>query len=237
LWVNLFKDKYLKGHLPFTVSVVGGSLIWNSVVKAIRMLEDGFIFKIGDGNSSFWYDSWIVKEKLSSLVPFVAIQDTQLRITDVWFDGKWNFQHLYTCLPEAMVNNIKSLQPRIVNGLPDVWTWHHSSSGVYSTKDAYSWFLNPLSTDNHLNWQWIWRLKLPASIQFFIWQVLHRSIPTKEVLYHRRVCNSNLCPRCLVAVESIDHCLFLCTDAVRVWRACGLPQIPNSTQGIDSFEW
>jgi hypothetical protein len=67
--------------------------------------------------------------------------------------------------------------------------------------------------------------------------VLHRSIPTKEVLYHRWVCNSNLCPRCLVAVESIDHCLFLCTDVVRVWRACGLPQIPNSTQGIDSFEW
>jgi hypothetical protein len=122
LWVNLFKDKYLKGHLPFTVSVVGGSVIWNSVVKAMRMLEDGFIFKIGDGNSSFWYDSWIVNEKLSSLVPFVAIQDTQLRIKDVWFDGKWNFQHLYTCLPEAMVNNIKFLQPRIVNGLPDVWT-------------------------------------------------------------------------------------------------------------------
>jgi hypothetical protein len=141
----------LKGHLPFTVSVVGGSVIWNYVVKAMRMLEDGFIFKIGDGNSSFWYDSWIVNEKLSSLVPFVAIQDTQLRIKDVWFDGKWNFQHLYTCLPEAMVNNIKSLLPCIVNGLPDVWTWHHSSSGVYSTKDAYSWLLNPLSTGNHLN--------------------------------------------------------------------------------------
>jgi hypothetical protein len=94
LWVNLFQDKYLKGQLPFSVSVSGGSVIWNSVAKPMGMLRDGFTFKIGDGNSSFWYDSWIVKEKLSSQVPFVAIQDTHLRIRDVWVNGKWNFQLL-----------------------------------------------------------------------------------------------------------------------------------------------
>jgi ribonuclease HI len=40
-----------------------------------------------------------------------------------------------------------------------------------------------------------------------------------------------------VAVESIEHCLFLCVDAVVVWRACGLYQLPNTTQGISSFDW
>jgi hypothetical protein len=52
------------------------------------MLQEGFSVKIGNGNSNFWFDSWVLKEKLGSAVPFVAIQDTDMRIKDVWQDGK-----------------------------------------------------------------------------------------------------------------------------------------------------
>jgi hypothetical protein len=55
----------------------------------------------------------------------------------MWFNGKWNFQQLYTCLPEAMVNTIKSLQPRIFNGLPDVWTWHHNWQQIWQMKHGF----------------------------------------------------------------------------------------------------
>jgi hypothetical protein len=73
LWVNIFKEKYLKGRLIFNASATGGSAIWNSIVKALNMLQDGFRFKIGDGNSKFWYEPWVFKDKLCSKVPFVDI--------------------------------------------------------------------------------------------------------------------------------------------------------------------
>jgi hypothetical protein len=73
LWVNIFKEKYLKGQLIFNASATGGSAIWNSIVKALNMLQDGFRFKIGDGNSKFWYKPWVFKDKLCSKVPFVDI--------------------------------------------------------------------------------------------------------------------------------------------------------------------
>jgi hypothetical protein len=57
------------------VSVAGGSCVWNSLAKALHMLRDGFSLKIGDGSSSVWYDPWVIKENLCSVVPFVAIQD------------------------------------------------------------------------------------------------------------------------------------------------------------------
>jgi hypothetical protein len=73
LWVKLMGEKYLKGQSIFNVPVSGGSTVWNSINKALNLLKDGFTMKIGDGNSKFWYDLWVLKEKLCLMVPFVAI--------------------------------------------------------------------------------------------------------------------------------------------------------------------
>jgi hypothetical protein len=67
LWVNIIKEKYLKGRFILNTSVAGGSVIWNSILKAVSMLRDGFTIKIGDGSSKFWYDPWVFKDKLSSV--------------------------------------------------------------------------------------------------------------------------------------------------------------------------
>jgi ribonuclease HI len=105
------------------------------------------------------------------------------------------------------------------------------------TKDAYEWLLQPLPINNHVNWKWIWQSKLPANIQFFAWQVFHGSIPTREVLHHRRVCHTNICLRCSVSSETIAHCLFWCSDAVGVWKAYKLEHILPSLQQGDLFSW
>jgi hypothetical protein len=160
----------------------------------------------------------------------VEIHDTTVKINDVWKNGKWNLDELYTVIPNFVKNAICQIQPCIVEDLPDVWVWQHSSSGIFTTKDAYEWLLKPLPINNHVNWKWIRQSKFPANIQFFVWQVFHGSIPTKEVLHHRRVCNSNLCPRCSTGSETIEHCLFWCFDAVCVWKAYGLERILPSPQ-------
>ncbi|MCH80050.1 ribonuclease H protein [Trifolium medium] len=129
-----------------------------------------------------------VKEKLCSLVPFVAIQDTAIRINEIWKNGRWDLENLYTNIPDFVKNTILSLRPYIVEDIPDVWVWHNSTTGVYTTKDAYEWLLKPLPINNHVNWKWIWKLKVPANIQFFVWQVVHGAIPTREMLNHRQWC-------------------------------------------------
>jgi hypothetical protein len=96
--------------------------------------------------------------------PVVAIQDTNMKINDVWLNGGWNFQTLYTHLPDNIVTAIEALQPRFVPNLPDVWTWSNTTSGVYSVKDAYIWLLRPAPLQEHVNWQWIWQLQVPANI-------------------------------------------------------------------------
>jgi ribonuclease HI len=237
LWVNIVKEKYLKGRLIFNASVTGGSAVWNSVVKALNMLQYGFKFKIGDGNSKFWYEPWVFKDKLCSKVPFVDIHDTIAKINEVWQDERWKLENLYTIIPESVKEAIYQIQPCIVDDLPDVWVWQHSSSGTFTSKDAYEWLLQPLPINNHVNWKWIWQSTLPANIQFFAWQVFHGSIPTREMLHHRRVGHSSLCLRCSLHSETIDHCLFRCPEAACVWKAHKLEYILPSTQNGDLFSW
>jgi hypothetical protein len=143
LWVRLMSEKYLKGRSIFKVAVTGGSATWNSINKTLHMLKDGFSVKIGDGYSKFWFDSWVFKEKLSSMVPFVAIQHTDMRINDVWQNGRWNLEKLYTIILDIVRDAILPLRPYIVDDIPDIWVWHNSSTGVYTTKDAYEWLLQP----------------------------------------------------------------------------------------------
>jgi hypothetical protein len=197
------------------------------------MLKDGFTVKIGNGNSRFWYDLWVLKEKLCSVVPFVAIQDTEIRIKEVWQDGMWHLDRLYTTIPDNVRDSILSLKPCIVEDIPDVWVWNNTSSGIYTAKNAYEWLLKPFPINNHLNWSWIWKIKVPANIQFFVWQVVHGAVPTKDVLNHRHVCASNLCPRCSGTPETIEHCLFRCPEAVGIWRRCDLEHILPSLTGVD----
>ncbi|CAJ2633416.1 unnamed protein product [Trifolium pratense] len=66
---------------------------------------------------------------------------------------------------------------------------------------------------------------------------MHGSIPTRDVLHHRRVCTSNLCPRCLTGSETIEHCLFHCVEAVCVWKTYGLDSTLSFLQGGDPFSW
>jgi hypothetical protein len=237
LWVNIIKEKYLKGRFILNTSIAGGSVIWNSILKVVYMLRDGFTLKIGDGSSKFWYDPWVFKDKLSSLIPFVDIHDIALQIKEVWMHGKWNLEDLYTNIPGYVKDAILQIKPYLVNDIPDVWVWHGSCSGIFTVKDAYEWLLQPSPINNHENWKWIWQSKLPANIQFFIWQLLHGSIPTRGVLQHRRVCNLNICPRCSTSPETIEHCLFWCVDAVCVWKACGLENILLSLHNSDLFNW
>ncbi|KAK2425496.1 hypothetical protein QL285_035738 [Trifolium repens] len=229
LWVSLFNDRYLKGQLPFNC----GSVIWNVVAKAMQILKEGFTLEIGDGESSFWHDSLALKERLCSVVPVVAIQDTTMKINDVWLNGGWNFQTLYIHLPDNIVTAIEALHPRFVPNLPDVWTWSNATSGVYSVKDSYNWLLKPAPLQEHANWQWIWQFQVPANIQFFVWQIIHGLIPVRVVLHHRHVCNTDVCPRCTNASESIEHCLFYRPTSIHIWRACGIHSLPP--QGTDTF--
>jgi len=58
-WVSILSHKYtssakILNHSTSTPS----SITWNSIIKAKNILKNGFSWRAGSGESSFWYSHW-----------------------------------------------------------------------------------------------------------------------------------------------------------------------------------
>jgi hypothetical protein len=109
-------------------------------------------------------------------------------INNLWNNDKFIVDDLHTALPLTISEDIKSLNPCIIPSMEDTWIWNASLNGEYSTRSGYHWLLSQREMESSKEtWNWIWKLLVAASVQFFIWQTCHCSIPTKSVLVHRGV--------------------------------------------------
>lgn len=65
----------------------------------------------------------------------------------------------------------------------------------------------------------MWGLNLPPKFALFIWKVIHRILPVREVLVRKGMVEDVLCPVCGLGRESLEHLFFECDAARRVGRA------------------
>jgi len=138
LWSQILSARYLQGSNIFLTRNSKGSPIWNAIVKTLKVLEDGFHFKIGNGTSSMWYEPWLLKDPLCHLVPFVQIQDIDLQIRDIITRDGGNLQNVYTMLSQDVRSKILETTSHLVDDVTDNWIWNNCTSGAYSAKSAYS---------------------------------------------------------------------------------------------------
>ncbi|KAJ1385496.1 Ribonuclease H domain [Sesbania bispinosa] len=116
-----------------------GSQFWNALLKAARPLRDGFRMRIGNGETSFWYEDWLGTGPLYNSVFVVDIHDTALRICDLWDNQSWHLQHLYTVLPVELQGTIQATNFHLNEDILYLITWAPNLSGCYTVKDGYKW--------------------------------------------------------------------------------------------------
>lgn len=227
LWVSVLSSKYLQGGNLFEASHRKGSLIWSSITKALGELIGGFKMKLGsDGHSSFWHHSCLSTRVLCHEVEVVYFYDLDKRICDVWNGGDWALNRLYTPFNPDLMLHIQTLKPFLVDGIPNTWVWTHTYSGQYTARSGYTWLHSGVDdTSMHESWSWLWKLHLPANIQFLLWQVCREALPTCGLLHRRGVTQFALCPRCLAMEETLRHCIFECGHVVALWRKFGIDNI------------
>ena len=133
-------------------------------------------------------------------------------VSDIYVDGCWNFDILYTQFPLDVKLEIQSvfLNPNVSN----VHIWDPSAFGSYSTKCAYAWltrlddlFSLNLTNDNSDSWSWIWKLRVPENLKHFAWLIMHNCLPTNCFIFHRHITQDASCHLCCVTKEIILHVL------------------------------
>nr|KYP40243.1 hypothetical protein KK1_038436 [Cajanus cajan] len=83
-------------------------------------------------------------------------------------------------------------------------------------KDVYTFVRKPHSKVKRE--QAIWNKAIPPSKTFTVWRLIHKRIPTEDVLQKRGVIITSICSHCYNAYEIADDLFFFCPFAGQLWK-------------------
>lgn len=99
--------------------------------------------------------------------------------------------------------------------VPDMHIWLPTSSGEYSAKSAYKWFLAG-STLFELT-ERIWKSWAPPRCKLFVWLTSLNRCWTADTLARRGLDHQESCPLCDQQEETVQHILVSCVFARDIW--------------------
>ncbi|CAL1397177.1 unnamed protein product [Linum trigynum] len=71
----------------------------------------------------------------------------------------------------------------------------------------------------------MWALQIPPKLKLFVWQILHRILPTTEALIEKWVLVLPRCPMCCAESETMEHLFWECPVAAALWASSGLEHL------------
>lgn len=135
----MLSKKYLKDNSILETPSRYGSPIWNSIVKARDALRDGYGFRVGNGDSSFWYSPWPTPTPICYQIFAVDIHDANNRIRDVYDSAGWHLDRLVTSLSDQLGHLITNTKLFLNDQVQDGFIWKGNLDGIYSAKEGYKW--------------------------------------------------------------------------------------------------
>ncbi|XP_073118526.1 uncharacterized protein [Henckelia pumila] len=121
------------------------SASWRRLMKIRNRAESEIGWRIGDGDISFWFDTWFPDGPLSSLV---SIQRHPNRLVS-WFmdDRNWNLGRLLLVLPQEVAFRV--LEVPIQREAKGNTIWKISINGRFSLKSAWDLVAEDWHKDGH----------------------------------------------------------------------------------------
>ncbi|GKV00581.1 hypothetical protein SLEP1_g13249 [Rubroshorea leprosula] len=189
---------------------------------------------VGEGNGTlFWHDQWVgdysLKDRFYRLFNISSNKEALISNMGEWRDGEWQWS--WSWRRELFAWEIDILQElreevrkrKLVQGQEDRWIWKKDPRGKYSVSSAYN-LLNTTPIPNLPgDYNLIWNGRVPLKVAAFAWKVMQNRIPTKDNLQKRGVLGSEedqSCVLCGKEAESVNHLLFSCPIAWKVWSSC-----------------
>ena len=145
----------------------------------------------------------------------------------------WDWTSLSRYLPHHILDRISSfdLGNDVIEDTP---LWTASTSGSFTIPLAVA-LLRESDPSDGIQWDWIWKIRVPYRVQVFLWLLFHRRLLTNAERFRRKFSSDPLCGICLEAMEDLDHLFRRCHIAQDVWQTlhnCGL----SSTATEENFQ-
>ncbi|KAL5184207.1 hypothetical protein HKD37_17G047952 [Glycine soja] len=196
-----------------------------------KTLHQQIKWKVEAGDKvRFWEDKWInhdqsLAEKYPRLYLNSAHQHQLIGSLGKHNNGgwEWNFswrRQLFESEIDLAISFLSEVEGKsIQNSGSDTWVWAADVSGIYTTRSAYSSFLEEVAVENlHDCFVDLWKIKIPSKIGVFAWRLLWDRLPTKSNLRARQVHIPDMtCPFCRGEEENASHIFIHCIQIQPIW--------------------
>lgn len=214
-------------HSDFTKDLVD---LQNNSAIGPNLSFNNFSWLVKNGNSVlFWEDIWLdgilLKDTFKRLYRISNLKEVEVRVFyDLWdcYDHKSNV-FWKRSLRSSDEDDLLSME-NIIKGIslsspPDKFIWSLSKD-PYSVKEGTKRFYD-FSISEHMNWNFIWSIKVPAKITIFLWKLHSKVLPTKSFLSDRlgSFLGSSLCSLCKSHNETLNHLFWECNLSKSCWRS------------------
>ncbi|CAL1375269.1 unnamed protein product [Linum trigynum] len=237
LLARVYKGKYFPtGSFLSATARSRPSWGWQSVLYGRQLLLRGLRWQVGNGRSvSALEDSWVpaLHPQPPLANPLVLPREGILKVADLLCpgEGRWSEEKLCQWFSPASIKAIKAI-PLSRQDIGDKLIWHETGDGVFSVKSAYHLAVAVDAQQGHWgptvslmdrpSWIRLWGLPIPPKLKIFLWQVMHRFLPTTEALRERDVMVHPRCPVCWGASETMEHLFLECPVARNLWELAGM---------------
>lgn len=235
-WVNVLKGLYFPNESCMEAKKgASPSWLWSSMLERRDLLESGLIWRVGTGEDiNFWGDHWIPSWRDGKVTSNPPIDCALQKVSDfiVQPTVRWNEGKLRSCVSKEEASGILKV-PISLSESKDKLVWRFHQSGKYSVKSGYHQAHKAKSrTRSHRPsvsyripdkvWTRLWSIPTIPKVLHFMWRVVRNWVASKENLYRKKCTQSPLCSICGEENESIEHILFRCSWAKKVWEECDL---------------
>jgi len=239
LWKEIFVSKYGGWRSLGEEGNSSRSSPWWKYLKEVwaseglgRSFEDGFKWKVGDGNDiSFWKDNWMdcgtLKRVFPRLFSINLAKEAMMDELGSWSSGVWVWQ-----LPwrkpffdwekslEGQLHQV-FLEARLVMGEVDSWVWKVGGLQMFSVNSTYIHVRKDRDVVSSSIFSKLWKCKTVPYVVHTAWRMLENKLATKVNLERRgMVIENSMCCLCGKEVESYCHLFFDCSFTWHIWCLC-----------------
>ncbi|KAF7818437.1 reverse transcriptase [Senna tora] len=209
-----------------------------AIKKGSSLISSNSISSICNGkNTNVWYDRWLNKDSLRSLIVGPLQKDENLINVNFFANefGSWSWDFISFDLPPAIKDLISAIPCFKDSPNDDVLSCTFLKDGYFNLNLIYNDLIsNKLINVMVLNpYKWIWKLNCHRRLKFFLWMCVNNGLPTKVILSKRRVPISVSCSFCNLEDESSSHIFRDCPLVQNIWS---LSNSKVSIQISDPFE-
>ena len=180
-------------------------------------------WQVGRGDSIRLRDSLWYKPRSADSLDLLQLQCGTVKDLMDPISGNWNSNLINIVYNRTKVKAILSTTFSKFGNIDKV-IWPFSSSGEYKVKKGYKMLmvLNQ-ENDNHNDhtrkkcWINLWKLGIPFWVSTFLWEILHRGLPTRTELAKKQIITDDTCVACGEDQETLDHPFMSCHFAKAIW--------------------